>query len=212
MAVLAAAREPELPLASLTLVATPADLTAVPALAPPRPLLPPAPVAGGPGGLVGALQQKVAEVSVPWVGPVLTAAREHLDRPVVVARHLDDTDLLAQLDAVAVFTAETTAYAGRSFGGLFHRLLPGEDLGTGRVELDTGPVDLGEVRAPTLVVAGAADTIAPLRAVQPWTSVLTGAEATELEVVPGGHLASLTGRAARTTTWPRLDAWWERWD
>ena len=31
------------------------------------------------------------------------------------------------------------------------------------------------------------------------------------EIVPGGHLGMLTGRRARTRTWPLLDAWIDGW-
>ena len=31
------------------------------------------------------------------------------------------------------------------------------------------------------------------------------------EIVPGGHLGMLTGRAARDTTWRALDEWFEQW-
>ncbi|WP_202638543.1 hypothetical protein [Bailinhaonella thermotolerans] len=31
-------------------------------------------------------------------------------------------------------------------------------------------------------------------------------------MAPGGHLGVLTGRAARHTTWPCLDAWFARTD
>jgi polyhydroxyalkanoate synthase len=31
------------------------------------------------------------------------------------------------------------------------------------------------------------------------------------EVVPGGHLGMLTGRAARHSTWPLMDEWIDQW-
>ena len=41
---------------------------------------------------------------------------------------LDDTDFLAQLEAVDRFTAQMTAYPGRSFGQLYHRFGKGNAL------------------------------------------------------------------------------------
>ena len=41
--------------------------------------------------------------------------------------------------------------------------------------------------------------------------LLTGAEEVRFEVVPGGHLGMLTGRAARGTTWQVLDEWFTQW-
>jgi polyhydroxyalkanoate synthase len=31
------------------------------------------------------------------------------------------------------------------------------------------------------------------------------------EIVPGGHLGMLTGRRARTSTWPIVDGWVDEW-
>ncbi|HEX4470745.1 MAG TPA: alpha/beta hydrolase, partial [Nocardioides sp.] len=41
--------------------------------------------------------------------------------------------------------------------------------------------------------------------------LLTGSQETRFEIVPGGHLGMLTGREARTGTWPVLDAWFDEW-
>jgi len=41
--------------------------------------------------------------------------------------------------------------------------------------------------------------------------LLTGAKEVRWEIVPGGHLGMLTGRAARNTTWRILDEWVEQW-
>ena len=42
--------------------------------------------------------------------------------------HLDDTDFLAQIEAVDRFTANMTAYPGRTFGQLYHRFVKGNAL------------------------------------------------------------------------------------
>ena len=52
-----------------------------------------------------------------------------------------------------------------------------------------------------LVFAGATDGIAPIAAVKAVVPLLTGAAEVRFEIVPGGHLGMLTGRAARGTTW-----------
>jgi polyhydroxyalkanoate synthase subunit PhaC len=41
--------------------------------------------------------------------------------------------------------------------------------------------------------------------------LLSGARDVRFEIVPGGHLGMLTGRAARGTTWRVLDEWIEQW-
>ena len=47
-----------------------------------------------------------------------------------------------------------------------------------------------------------------MRAVVP---LLTGSPQVRFEVVPGGHLGMLTGRAARSTTWTAIDEWVDEW-
>ena len=42
---------------------------------------------------------------------------------------------------------------------------------------------------------------------QPIVDLATGVEELRFEVVPGGHLGMLTGRAARSTTWRIIDQW-----
>jgi polyhydroxyalkanoate synthase len=56
-----------------------------------------------------------------------------------------------------------------------------------------------------LVFAGESDGIAPVRSIRPMVDLLTGAPSVRFEVVPGGHLGMLTGRASRRTTWRIID-------
>ncbi len=41
--------------------------------------------------------------------------------------------------------------------------------------------------------------------------LLTGSREVRFEVVPGGHLGMITGRAARATTWTAIDEWVAQW-
>jgi len=61
------------------------------------------------------------------------------------------------------------------------------------------------------VFGGATDGIAPIAAVTAVVPLLSGSEEVRFEVVPGGHLGMLTGRAARTGTWPLMDEWIDQW-
>ncbi len=62
-----------------------------------------------------------------------------------------------------------------------------------------------------LVLAGATDTLAPVAAVRAVLPHLSGSREPRFEIVPGGHLGLLTGRAARTGTWAVLDDWIDEW-
>jgi polyhydroxyalkanoate synthase len=128
-----------------------------------------------------------------------------------VLTHLDDTDYLAQLEAVDRFRANMFAYPGRTFGQLYHRFVKGNALARGTMEVGDRTIDLAAISVPTLVFAGNTDGIAPLPAVRAVVPLLTGAPQVRFEVVPGGHLGMLTGRAARGTTWTVIDEWVDEW-
>ncbi len=203
-ALLAAAAGRGLPVASVSVLAAPVDLSLVPPLAPVRPLLgvvdARVPALTLAHRLLGSLPESLVRRAFGL--PAVTAL---VAKPFVQLAKLDDTELLAQLEAVDRFTAGTTAYPGRSFGQLYHRLVPGEQLLAGTVHLDAGDVRLVDVRVPVLVMAGADDAIVPVEAVRPLVSLLPGAREVRFEVVPGGHLGMLTGRTARSSTWRVLD-------
>ena len=103
------------------------------------------------------------------------------------------------------FTANMIAYPGRTFGQLYHRILKGNQLATGVVRMDDRDIDLAGIAVPMLVFAGGSDGIAPVRSIRPIEDLATGAPSVRFEVVPGGHLGMLTGRAARQTTWRIID-------
>lgn len=213
---LADARSGELPVASLSVVGSPVDVSLVPMIAPFRPLLtlldarlatiaPIAPIARGYRMLGGAPKPLVR-----WAFQ-LSAFQKLVTKPVAVATHIDDTDFLAQIEAVDRFTDNMIAYPGRTFGQLYHRFAKGNQLATGEFELDDRVIRLADIDVPVLVFGGATDTIAPVKAVRAVVPMLTGAPEARFEVVPGGHLGMIAGRGARTATWPVLDEWFDQW-
>ena len=54
-------------------------------------------------------------------------------------------------------------------------------------------------------------TASAVGAVRPVVGMLTGSPEVRFEIVPGGHLGMLTGRAARRTTWLVMDEWVAQW-
>jgi polyhydroxyalkanoate synthase len=206
---LVAADRQDLPIASITVVGSPVDVTKVPLVAPVRPLLD---LTQG-TGVVTRVHRLLGGVPTPLVSRAFAAAsaQEALAKPLAVLIHLDDTDHLAQMEAVTRFMSNTTAYRGRTFGQLYHRFLKGNALATGSMEIGGRTIDLAAISVPTLVFAGSTDGIAPLPAVRAVVPLLTGSPQVRLEVVPGGHLGMLTGRAARSTTWTAIDEWVDEW-
>ncbi|WP_121257849.1 alpha/beta fold hydrolase [Nocardioides ferulae] len=206
---LTAADSPDLPIASLSVVGSPVDVSQVPLVAPLRPLLN---LTEGRGLITRAYRAMggAPQPVVRWAFQ-LSSFQKLVTKPVAVAVNLDDTDFLAQIEAVDRFTANMIAYPGRSFGQLYHRFIKGNALRTGEMELGGRTIALADVRVPVLVFAGASDGIAPVGAVRAVLPLLEGSPEVRFEIVPGGHLGMLTGRAARETTWRVLDEWFDQW-
>src|SRR3954447_13427309 len=202
MLLLAAASDPGLPVASISLVASPFDFTRVRMMAAMRRL---AQLTGGRLGT--ALYRMLGGAPAPLVsiGFQLTGLERYLTRPLFLARNLHDRETLAHMQAVDDYMANMLAYPGRTFGQLYHAFFRVNGLAAGKLELSERAIDLGHVRAPVLSVAGSSDALAPRPAVHHVRELLTGATEVRLETAPGGHLGVLTGRSARRTTWRYLD-------
>ncbi|WP_082748712.1 alpha/beta fold hydrolase [Nocardioides jensenii] len=215
---LAAADDPSLPIASMTVVGSPFDVAKVPLMAPLRPLVK---IADRPwlGGLtdgrgpVTRVYQAMGGAPKPLVRWAfqLSAAQKLVSKPLVKLQNLDDTDFLAQLEAVDNFTANMIAYPGRTFGQLYHRFFKTNDLKYGYFAFGDRRIEIKDVDKPVLVFGGATDGIAPVACVKAVVPLLTGSPEVRFEVVPGGHLGMLTGRSARETTWKFIDGWITKW-
>ncbi|SFA92717.1 polyhydroxyalkanoate synthase [Amycolatopsis marina] len=199
---LTAADRPDLPIASIATVAAPFDFTAIPLIAPFRPLVD---FTGGHlltpfyralGGAPSYLVSRAFRIS---------GINKEITKPLAILKNLDDRDYLAQIEAVDHFMDNMIAYPGRTFGQLYHRFFRSNDLAEGTVDLNGRIISLTGVKAPTLVIAGADDSIAPRAAVERLVGLLENAPSVRFEVAPGGHLGVLTGRKARGTTWRHLD-------
>ncbi|MDO8184254.1 alpha/beta fold hydrolase [Conexibacter sp. JD483] len=187
---------------SIAMVASPFDTSAVPLVAPLRPLVNLA------GGSVGTAAYKLlGGAPAPLVKRVyqLAGFDKYVMKPFTLATNLDDRDFLAQVEAVDRFMGGMLAYPGRTFGQIYHRLLRRNDLAQGRIVLGDRTIELSAVTAPVLSIAGEGDGIAPAKAVHRVAQLLPNAPSVKIASAPGGHLGVLTGRAARRTTWPLID-------
>ncbi len=205
-AVLTAADQPDLPIASMTVLGSPFDVEQVPLIAPLRPLLNIAD--GAPLSLV---YRALGGAPKPIVKRVfqLSSFDKMITKPLAIARHLDDREFLAQLEAVDRFTENMIAYPGRSFGQLYHRFVRDNSLADGRMLIGDRTVEIDALDKPLLVFAGSGDGIAPVPAVRALMPLVPNAKPARFEIVPGGHLGLLTGRAARRTTWRTMDEFFD---
>jgi polyhydroxyalkanoate synthase subunit PhaC len=210
MSALAVAGDSDLPVSSISLIASPFDFAKVRGAAPVRRL---AELTGG--RVVTALYQAMGGAPAPLVslGFQLTALDKRITKPLTVLRNLGDRDMLAHIEAVDDYMAHMLAYPGRTFGQMYHRFFRVNDLADGRVEFEDGVViDVADVHVPVLVVAGSADVLAPREAVHHVAGLLTGAPEVQVETARGGHLGVLTGRSARESTWLHLDEFLRAYD
>jgi polyhydroxyalkanoate synthase len=199
MTPLAAAAQPDLPLASMSLVGSPFDFERVRLLAPIRAL-----ARLTRGAFVTSLYRMLGGAPAPLVslGFQATAIQRLIGRPLFLARNLDDRETLAHVQAVDDYMANMFAYPGRTFGQLYHRFFFVNDLVDGRLELTDHEIDLSACRIPVLAVASPDDLLAPEDACFAVKDLLPDVR---LETAPGGHLGVLTGRSAKDTTWAHLD-------
>ncbi|MEU5882283.1 alpha/beta fold hydrolase [Spirillospora sp. NPDC047279] len=177
LSLLAAAADPDLPIASVAVIAAPIDLRAV------RPAAP--------------LKRAYQTVGFD----------KYVMRPYSMLTNLDNIEFLAQIEAVDHFTNSMVTYPGRTLEELYTALLRENALAGGGFEIGGRRIGLDAVRAPVLAIAGRGDPLAPVKAVHPLTRLLPSAERVRFEIAPGGHLGVLTGRSARETTWAHLDRW-----
>ncbi|MFL5956463.1 MAG: alpha/beta hydrolase, partial [Solirubrobacterales bacterium] len=110
MSLLAAAGDPEIPVAGVVIIASPFDFRRVRLIAPLRPV----------DDLLGG--QLVRPPTGCWAGrtdgPVRLPGRrtrKQILKPWAIVSDLDDRDFLAQIEAVDAFMARMHAYPGRTF-------------------------------------------------------------------------------------------------
>jgi polyhydroxyalkanoate synthase len=207
MSLLALAARGDLPVNSIAAVASPFDFEQLRLFAPLRG------VANITKGLLGtAIYRALGGAPAPIVKRAfqLSTLDKHLTKPLAMATNLHDRDFLAQVEAVDHFIDNMHAYPGRTMGQLYHQVFRVNDLADGQLELGDHAIDLADVRAPVLAVAGKTDTLAPRAAVHHVASLLTNAPEVRLETGPGGHLGVLTGRKAAGTTWRWIDEFFAR--
>lgn len=202
MSVGVAATHPELPIATVTAVGSPFDMSKVPLLKPLRFI-----GRATRGHIVGTGLRAVGSIPSPLVslGFKATAIPTYLKKPMKVWSRRDDRDFLGQVQAVDSLMNNMLAYPGRATLQVYTRMAMRNEVATGKVQGPNKLVDFADVVVPVLVVAGSADVLAPVPAVHHAAAILPNSPDVRLEIAPGGHLGVLTGTMARATTWEHID-------
>lgn len=203
MTLLAQAARADLPIASITAIASPFDVSQVPLIAPLRP------IALRTRGAIGTIAYTALGGApaplVRWAFQ-LSSIDKYVTKPLTIMTHLDDRDFLAQIEAVDKFSASMYAYPGRTFGQMYHRFMRTNDLADGTIEIGGRILSMADVTVPVLVIAGSSDVLAPVGAVHHLGELLPNSPDVRIETAPGGHLGVLAGRKARGTTWRMIDS------
>jgi len=193
---------PELPINTMTLVASPFDMSKVPIMAPLRAI-------GklSRGHIVGAGLRSIGSIPSPLVslGFKATALPVYLKKPMTVWKRRDDREFLGQVQAVDLLMNNMVAYPGRATMQVYQRMAMRNEVATGKIQGPNKLVDLDNVDVPVLAVGGYRDVLAPIPAVHHVGDLLPNSPDVRLESAPGGHLGVLTGTQARETTWAFID-------
>ena len=199
-----AAAHPDLPIVSVTSVASPFDFGKVRVLGPVRIM---EDLTGGilTTGLVralGGIPGRLNGLIYRWLDPV-----KQIKKPLLQLQSRDDPDTLAQIEAVDVLMDTMEAYPGRSISQIYHALIRTNRFSEGQLVLKGGRVvELDDVTVPVMAIAGTGDLFfAPPASAHHVGTLLTNSPYVRLETAPGGHLGVLSGRSARETTWQYVE-------
>jgi len=193
----------DLPIRSVTMVASPFDLSKNPMLAPIRAI---GKVTGG--RIIGTALKAAGSVPAPVVslGFKATALTTYLKKPKTLWNKREEREFLAQIQAVDAIMNDMVAYPGRATLQAYQRLALRNELASGRIQGPNRMVDLADVTVPVMNVAGETDVLVPAAVAHHVGSLLPASPDVRLPMAPGGHLGVLTGTKAPGTTWTEIDA------
>ena len=198
LSLLLGAAHPELPVSSLVTMATPVDFDEM--------------------GLFGRLfdeDRLSAEDVVDETGNVppevirnafrVLKPTNDVTQYAVLWEKLWDDKQMEGYQVMGQWTREHIPFPGRAFRETV-QLMRDEALVKDRVLLDGRPLSLKDVSWPILNVIAGKDHIVPAKAAQP-VCELVGSERAETFELPAGHVGLVMGKAAATTTMPKIVAW-----
>ena len=123
----------------------------------------------------------------------------------VLWEKLWDSKQMEGFQAMGQWTRDHIPFPGKAFRETVDIMRDGA-LMADEVRIDGRHVSLRDLRWPLLNVVAGKDHIVPCAAAQPVTG-LVGSERVETLDLPAGHVGLVMGKAAATTTMPRLIGW-----
>jgi len=107
--------------------------------------------------------------------------------------------------AMAQFIREQVPLPGALLRQIVDKLIRGNELAAGEIELSGRPVRLADVECPLLVVMAERDELVPVESSEALRDFM-GPNMEEL-LLPAGHVGLITGRKAATVTIPHILGW-----
>jgi len=123
----------------------------------------------------------------------------------VLWEKLWDSNQMEGFQAMGQWTRDHIAFPGRAFRETVD-LLRDEAIMRDRVRLDGRRLSLRDLHWPLLNIVAGRDHIVPCAAALPVTE-LVGSQRAETLELPAGHVGLVMGKAAATTTLPRVFGW-----
>jgi polyhydroxyalkanoate synthase len=120
--------------------------------------------------------------------------------------NLDNPRYVEGYQALSRWAGEYVPLPGEFFRQWVRDFYQDNRLVRGDLRLGGRTVDLGRIRCPVFVVAGAEDYIAPPACVRALLDHVGTDDRTYLEL-PGGHISLIAGRSASVHCWPRVAEW-----
>lgn len=193
----------DLPVRSITMVASPFDLSKQPLL---KPVQAVAKVTRG--RLIGSALKTAGSVPAPLVsvGFKATSLPTYLKKPRTLWTRREDREFLGQVQAVDHIMNNMLAYPGRATLQVYQRMALRNEVATGKIQGPNHLIDLDHVTVPVMNIAGRTDALVPRAAAHHVGSLLPNSPDVRLPLAPGGHLGVLTGTKAPETTWAEIHA------
>jgi polyhydroxyalkanoate synthase len=149
--------------------------------------------------------------NVPWQ---LLQASFHLLRPTanlrkavsLVERAWDD-EFLDGFFATERWGNDNVSFPGACFEQYIRTLYRDNALVRGTLTMSGRPVDLANIRCPTLAVTFGDDHIVPWRGAATLVDRIGSTVAQRIHL-PGGHVGAVVSRRAAASLWPSLSAFW----
>ena len=210
LAILLAAHDHGLPIASIVALGTPTDYRRNPYYAPLFGLnaLAGLDLVTAPIRLAGTTTPLLTQLGYRWMSPL-----RELTKPWTLANNLLDNEVLARIEAVDRFVGAMPGYPARFINQALSRIVVGRELVAGALHLRDGLViDVQSLRAPLLLVGSKDDVLASADSVEAGVVAYPLADARFHPAHGLSHLGLIASPRAVEMTWPEVDRHLARWD